>query len=961
MKKVLKISGIALAAVMLLLLVAPFMFKGRVETEIKKLANRSLKSKLDFSDVSLSFFRHFPKLTVSLTDFSLISSAPFTTDTLVSAREVALGIDLKSLFGKTVLIDRVYLDRARVNILYNEQGKANYDVYQSADSAAAPADTAAGAGLRIDRITFTDCRVIYADRSLGLTVRATGFDYSGKSQLEGTLFDLTSKIDIDSVDIEYGGTRYLDAKPVKAKLSTKVNTKDLTIIFEKNDLMIKDIPLEFHGKFNFEKDGYQVNLNFLSVLEKEFFSARFKIRQGKDLWLFARANASVDVGKWAKALDIRGLDVRGLYELNLEAEGPYFTGPVKHGMRNEVDTVILSIPKFSLMTRLTNGYLKYASLPQALEKVGFSLNAVCPDNDYRHTQVELKDLHASLLKNEIKGFFKLKGLDDLPVEANITAGCDLAQLKEAVPLDSIALAGKLALDVSVNGKYAPAKKLFPVTRALISLKEGSVLTKYYPHPIEKMNLDAVVTSVKGSMADLTVQLKPLTFEFEGKPFTVTADLQNFDDMRYDVRASGVIDLGKVYKVFSQQGMDLDGYLEADLALKGRQSDATAGRIGKLDNRGTLNIRDIRATTDLYPKPFLIKTGNFRFDQDKVRFEHFTVNYGASDFELKGYVLNFINYALSQGGTLKGDFDLTSRVVDVDEFLVFAPTEPAAKPAGSAGVVMLPRDLDVDFRAHIGAVRMQGLDIRDLNGEVDVKEGIMILKGTTFNLIGCKVGMEATYGDVNPQKAFFDFKIKAEDFDIRRAYTEVPMVREMMPSAGKAEGIVSLDYSLKGTLDESMAPVMKSLEGGGVLSVKKVRVYGLKLFNDISKGTEKEGIKNPDISKVDIASKIKNNTVTIDQFKFKVKGIRVRISGSTTFDQRMDLKIRLGLGPFGIIGIPMKVTGTFDDPKIKYGKGKDTDELKESDYSDQLPPEMLQRIRSAKEDADDAPDEPEPQK
>ena len=138
-------------------------------------------------------------------------------------------------------------------------------------------------------------------------------------------------------------------------------------------------------------------------------------------------------------------------------------------------------------------------------------------------------------------------------------------------------------------------------------------------------------------------------------------------------------------------------------------------------------------------------------------------------------------------------------------------------------------------------------------------------------------------------------------------------------------------------------------------MKKVKFYGLKLFNDISKGTQKEGLSNPDMSKVDIKSTIKNNTVTVEQFKFKVKGIRVKISGSSTFDSKLNLKVRLGMGPFGIIGIPMKITGTSENMKIRYGKGKETDDLKESDYTDELPKEMLDRIKNVKETNDEEPD------
>ena len=960
MKKALKITGSILVAFLLILILTPFLFQERIEREVKNLANRKLKSELNFTKMDLSFFSHFPNLTLTLTGFSLKSSSPFDKDTLIGAREIAFGVNVKSLFEKTIIITRVYLDQARINILYNEKGAANFDVYNSGDSAKDASDTttSSGAELNIERIIFKNCQVIYADPAIPVRVVAHGLNYAGTSKITNDFFNLTSDVRIEALDLVYAHTTYLDSKPVTAQLSTKVNTRTLSVNFEKNDLKIKDIPIQFHGNFNFEKEGYQVSLNFLSIMEREFLSARFKVRQSKHPWIFAKVNASIDLAKWSKALDVKMAELRGMYDLNLNAEGYYVTGPVKKGIRNETDTVILSIPKFNLMTKLTGGYLKYRDLPQALSKINFSLDASCPDNNYKNIVINLENLQANFLKNQIMGFFRLTSVRDRTVDAHLSAGCNLAELKQVFPMDSIDFSGMLDFDVNVKGSYLPEKKKFPVTSAQINLKNGSVRTKYYPHPVEKIEIVALATDPTGKMKDLSVKIRPLTFQFEGKTFTMQAALEDFDDLRYEVQSHGVIDLGRIYKVFSRRGLELDGHLETDLSLKGKQSDANAGRYEKLHNSGLLKLRNIAMTSEDYPRPFIIKTGDFRFDQDKIWFDNFLANYGASDFRLKGFMQNTISYILSQGGILKGNFQLNSDLITVDEFTALAPVQSSAQAIATVetGVVIIPRDLDINFKAEVKKTTLRGLEINDLKGEIDLEEGILVLKETGFNIIGCRVAMDATYGSVTPVKGFFDFHIKAVDFDIKRAYNEVAMIREMAPSAGKAEGVVSLDYSVKGMLDARMFPVLPSLEGGGVFSIKKVKIYGLKLFNDISKGTQKEGLSNPDLSKVDINSTIRNNTVTLEQFKFKVKGIRVRISGTTTFDSKLNLRVRLGLGPLGIIGIPMKVTGPMDNLKIKYGRGKDTENIPDSAYSDQLPQEMLDRIKNAK--SDEAEDEPE---
>ena len=57
----------------------------------------------------------------------------------------------------------------------------------------------------------------------------------------------------------------------------------------------------------------------------------------------------------------------------------------------------------------------------------------------------------------------------------------------------------------------------------------------------------------------------------------------------------------------------------------------------------------------------------------------------------------------------------------------------------------------------------------------------------------------------------------------------------------------------------------------------------------------------------------------------------RIEGTTSLDGKLNLKMRLGLPPFGIFGIPLTVTGTQDNPKIKVGrKSQDLEETKDTE-------------------------------
>ena len=89
-----------------------------------------------------------------------------------------------------------------------------------------------------------------------------------------------------------------------------------------------------------------------------------------------------------------------------------------------------------------------------------------------------------------------------------------------------------------------------------------------------------------------------------------------------------------------------------------------------------------------------------------------------------------------------------------------------------------------------------------------------------------------------------------------------------------------------------------------------------MFGAISEKTGQDGINNPNFKGIEVKSKIENNLITIEPFTFKVSLFRPTVKGTTSFNGLLDLKVRLGLPPGGLIGIPITVTGTHSEPKIK---------------------------------------------
>ena len=142
LRKTLKITGIILLVLIAAAFLIPILFKKQITTLVKKEINKTLTAKVDFKDVSLSLFRHFPKISISLEDLSIVGANEFAKDTLISTQSLDASVNLISAIkGKDIKVYGVYLESPRIHALINKDGKANWDIAKADNDTTASADS----------------------------------------------------------------------------------------------------------------------------------------------------------------------------------------------------------------------------------------------------------------------------------------------------------------------------------------------------------------------------------------------------------------------------------------------------------------------------------------------------------------------------------------------------------------------------------------------------------------------------------------------------------------------------------------------------------------------------------------------------------------------------------------------------------------------------------------------------
>lgn len=915
--KFLKYSGIGVGSLLLLMFLFPYIFPGFVSDKIKSWANKSIESKLNFSKARLSFFNHFPALTLTLYDISLNGSDPFKQDTLIAAKEIALGVDISSIFSKTLKIDEIYVTNGKIKILVNSDGKPNYNIYKSNSNTEKHNQhhEESEAALKLDRIQIENCALVYNDQSLPILINANNLNYLGKGDLSKEIFDLKSKIEMTGFDFIYNNNEYLSNKNLNAQLVTRINTHSLELDFQKNNLIINHLPVELTGKFNFLNNGYHLdfNVNTPKTDFKNLFSA---LPPAFVTW-------------------VNRTNVTGKTALNVALKGNYIKS-------------LNQAPDLKFNLEINNGAFTTTEKDESIKDIFLKIKLDMPSLNTENISIKFDTLNAKLGKNYVLGSFETKGLNNPILKGFIQADVNLEKWNKILQLDStigINLKGQLNTKANFNGRYHIQKNEIPITNANIKWINGFLKTKNYPNSISNINIDADIKCHSGSTKDVEINIKPISFLFEEQPININAQIKNLHNVEYKITSNGNINIGKLYQLFAINGYNINGIIKTNFSLHGTQADALAGKYDKLKNNGTIDVQNITIKTPYLSSDFNISTGNFYFNNDKIITKNLKINYLNNAAEITGSFHNIINYLTKQNEPLKAELFLKSNYINVSDFTNQTTntnskninnTSTDSITNSGTGVVILPSNINFKFQSTIKTINYNNLLLYNFITNTDLQNGSLHIRNADFTVLESDVKMKANYSPINSKKAYFSYSVNAKELDIQKAYKQIQFFRDMFTTANKVKGLVSIDYNINGLLNNSLYPILPTLKGGGYVSIKNAKVYGFKMINAIAKKTKKEAIQNPDLSKhtIQLKTKIANNIITIEKIKLRIAGFRPKFEGQISLDGKLNLKARLGLPPFGIFGIPLSITGTQENPIVKYRRGKKADELEETDADEE---------------------------
>ena len=428
MKKALKIAGITVGVILILLLVLPFAFQGKIEKIVKQEGNKMLNAQFDFSALNISLLRNFPSASVTLEDFYLKGTGAFENDTLIQAGELTAAVNLFSLFGDSGYdISKIIIEDTKVKAIVLEDGKPNWDVMKASAEEDTVQETSAESSpfrIKLKRLSVKDLSVSYDDRQAGMyaaieNLRAT---CSGDFGSERTLVDLELKT--PALTYRTGGVPFLNRAALEADMNVDADLVNNKFTLQDNSISLNAIKLNIDGWAAMQKDGVgmDIKLNTNEVGFKELLSLIPAI--------------------YAK--DFQDLKTDGKASLTAFAKGT---------LTQE------QMPQFEVALNVENAMFRYPSLPAGVDGINISATVKNPGGNIDATEVTINPFDFTLAGNP----FSLKAIVKTPtsdpdLQATAKGTLDLGKIKDVYPLEDMSFNGTIQADMNLAGKLSYIEK-----------------------------------------------------------------------------------------------------------------------------------------------------------------------------------------------------------------------------------------------------------------------------------------------------------------------------------------------------------------------------------------------------------------------------------------------------------------------------------------------------------------------
>lgn len=624
-------------------------------------------------------------------------------------------------------------------------------------------------------------------------------------------------------------------------------------------------------------------------------------------------NGNVNLATISRFYDISEFDIEQMSgQLAVDGEAK--------GSRNAPEEA-----SFDAIFKLSKGTIKYAEVPKPIENISVDANA-------NHSAITINNMELQAADNR----FSMSGTVNQPlveeersIDLKTDLNFDLATIKEFYPIDedTLSMRGQLTANAVLKGQADQIEQA--VRSGEISLSDGYISHKSLGQPIENITFNS---SLNGPV----LSISEASFRTGNNNLTASGSITDYlsESRSLDLTLSGNAALNQIANYYDLEPTisELTGQADLDLQASGPMNDPA-----NMQLNGKLTVQDVNIRGDSLVQPVTDLNGELTLSPDAAELKSLSFNLGSSDIALNGSLQNYMAYLQSEEDrnttpSLKGSYK--SEHLNLDELINWDDTTTTEIP------IHLP-DLNSSVDAEINEMIVTGVTMNNLKAQASTTPEQINLEEATIELFDGTANGSFVWEVPQPDRTMISFSGSLDGLQAEAFFEEYAILGENSRFHDYVSGAFSADVDYYSELNVYLDPLIETSKMDGNFGMTNSRLRGHPLQERLASLFKADELNNVGLDEWKSTFTLDNSVFTFKDMQLTSQDIGLELNGTQHMTEGdINYQIRLflperfqsGIASVvtkqatnalkqdnGTIMVPLRVTGTHENPKISPDK------------------------------------------
>lgn len=500
--------------------------------------------------------------------------------------------------------------------------------------------------------------------------------------------------------------------------------------------------------------------------------------------------------------------------------------------------------------------------------------------------------------------------------------------------------GNVYFKARLEGEISPERD--PGISVEFGFEDATLLHPDYKTRIENATLQGSFSSTDlGDPTRSRLSLRNVSGTMNKEAFRANFSMQNFEDPYINMNFTGKVHAPSLLDFYPIDEVGyVSGSLDVDVAFKGRigllKRRNTAQQVSTL---GTINLHGVNLLYGKRKLAFEKLQGTLQFNNNDLALSNVSGKLGNSDFVLNGFFKNIVTFLLFEGQPIGIEADLRSNYVDLNELLALGYGGPEMSAKNSDYTFAISRNVNLSFNCDIRSLRYRRFHGQAIRGDLLVKNQMAHSRSLSVKTMGGDLRLSGLVDARNSKAINVASAWNLKGIHIDSVFYVFENFNQSFIQDRHLKGRATADVNLEMTLNEHLRLFQETLTADIGISIAKGELNNFEPLRKLERYLGDEGLDRLRFSELKNDIHIEKKTIYLPQMEVGSNVTDIKISGTHTFDQRIDYRLITPLRRKRIVEAAadgaieqdsqgnsrlfLKITGTTDDYRILY----DTDAVR----------------------------------